>query len=184
MYYKARKGSFLEQDLRKIFRKDLEREKKFREWCCKNLPPFSDMKLQANKLFLFPDVTEFKLVGEVNTNDWELDNMNNEFYYPDLNSDSGYEIYQHIEWAKGRSFSTNALLYLLGLGEREFDSQPNFFENGSMYLWLPDRVNDEFGERYKGQIWHISAAEYLPMAITAEYGLETSNIKTDNHEGE
>ena len=184
MFYKARKGSFLEGDLRRIFRKDLERERKFREWCCKNLPPFSDIKLQANMLFLFPDITEFKLVGEVDKNVWELDDINKEYYYPDLANNNGWVLYQRLDAAMGKRFVSNDLLYMLGLEEREYDSQPHFFENGSMYLWLPDLFNDEFSERYKGQIWHISTGEYLTMAITAEYGLRTSNIKTDNHEGE
>jgi hypothetical protein len=180
MFGRVIRDTPLEKALREAYEKDLQREREFRQWLCDNMPPFSDIRTDICYNLLFPCVGSFKLAETPTENDpWEEDEYNHGYYYPSLETESGWETHQLIEMAVGEYLYLDLFAKSIGLDISDYYTlPPRFFQSGNcMYIWVADSLTQSFRELWGRQVTDYCLVDFIQRAMTTNIHLLTSNIK-------
>ena len=181
MFGRVIRDTPLEKALREAYEKDLQRERKFRQWLCDNMPPFSDIRTDICYNLLFPCVGSFKLAETPTENDpWEEDQYNDGYYYPSLGTESGWVTHQLIEKAVGEYLYLDLFAKSIGLDIATESPilPPRFFQSGNrMYIWVDDSLTQSFRELWGRQVTDCYLVDFILRATTTNIQLSTSNIK-------
>lgn len=181
MYLKVEKGSWIYDELYRIFTTEENRYLNYLKWLHENLPPHSNkVRLHASPFEIYPTIIAWQFVGDFDPNTWQPSMPDPDFYVPNLGTQAGIIMHGRILEAVGKPFNRLGFFEIFEIDAPlsfvDFIFPIGFVEDEACFMLFDDAFILQLRTNMYGRIIEISKSEWSSMLEKHEMELK-SKIK-------